>query len=170
MDQILESFTHTTYAWGTEALVYPRDFHVPELQSKFKTTQMKEHLNTVYLGEKKGGSLPLNICSHTSACKKQDIFKAHFHLCSVMPITWYILCNVWFIYFIVSLCQIVLSSTGWKKMKVLTALASSAWCLSILVLSVTTLSCTSPAVWGDPNLFHCLLLYLHELLDWNKNR
>lgn len=166
----MESFTHTAYAWGTEAVVHPRDFHVPELQNKFKITQMKGHLSTVYIGNKKGGSLPLNSCSHTSACKKQDIFKAHFHLCSVILITWYVLCNIWFIYFIVFPCQIVLSSTGWKKMKVLTALANSAWCLNTSVLSVTTLSCTSPAKRGDPNFLHCLLLYLHELLDWNKNR
>lgn len=110
----------------------PRGFCEPELQNKFKVTRMKEHLSIVCIGKKKGCSLPLNVCSHTSACKQQNIFKhRHFQLCPGIPITCQVLCNVCFIYFIVSLCQIVLSSTGLKNMKV-AALTNSAGSLSIL--------------------------------------
>lgn len=121
-------FTNTAYVWGTYSVACPRDFCELELQIKFKVTQMKEHPRILYIDKKKGCSLPLNICSHTSACKQQDIFKHRcFNLCSGMPISCQVLCKVCFIYFIVSLCQIVLSSRGRTNTKVLTALTNNAW-------------------------------------------
>lgn len=162
---------HTAYVWGTFAVPCPREFCGSEQQHKFRVTQMKKHVSIVYTGKKKGCCLPLNICSHMSFCKQQDHFNhRHFYLCSETPITCQVLHKVYFTYFIVWLCQIVLSSTGWKHRKALTALTRCAQSLNILVPSVMYTGLNQPSPVRGHKCFRCLLKCLHRLLGWYKKR